>query len=220
LSNLKRHERKAIVLGISASDSIERFRHRLSRELSSTKVEDRGQYVLMHERVRLNGNFIDIIVYTTDRIYISASINIPSETFNDIATKVVRIAQESLKKMEVFCPATLLRAKYILEFASKLNLENEQERMILLILSDISNEIVLGEEMRDAGIEVTPSDEYITNKIERLKEKGKIVCEEEGIKGIHELRNGIVHRGDIPNKIQAKKALQTAQTVLKGCLKE
>jgi hypothetical protein len=53
LSKLKRHERKAVVTGISANDAIERYRYRLSKELGSTKVEDKGQYVLMHERVRL-----------------------------------------------------------------------------------------------------------------------------------------------------------------------
>ncbi|KPV62196.1 MAG: hypothetical protein AOA66_1435 [Candidatus Bathyarchaeota archaeon BA2] len=94
MSKLKRYERKAVVSGISAADAMGRFKYRLSKELGSTKVEDKGQYVVLHERIRLrNRDFMDVIVYTTDRMYISASPRISSEAFNDMATKIVRMAQ-------------------------------------------------------------------------------------------------------------------------------
>jgi hypothetical protein len=221
LSKLKRHERKAVVAGISAADAIGRYRYRLSKELGSTKVEDKGQYVLMHDRVRLrNKDFIDIVVYTTDRVYISASPYVSAENFNEVATKIVRIAQESVKKLEELRPITLSRAKHILEFTLRLNVEDEFERMVAVILADTINEIVLREEMKAAEIEGPPLDEGIPEKIKRLKDKGKFVCEEEGIRNIRELRNGIVHRGDIPDKTQAVRALEITKAVLKWCLKE
>ncbi|KPV62195.1 MAG: hypothetical protein AOA66_1434 [Candidatus Bathyarchaeota archaeon BA2] len=113
----------------------------------------------------------------------------------------------------------MLRAKNILEFASKLNVDDDYERMVAVILADTSNEIVLREEMKAAGIEGPPLDEGIPEKIKRL-DKGKFVCEEDGVKNTRELRNGIVHRGDIPDKTQAAKALEIAKTVLRWYLKE
>lgn len=47
--------------GISAADAIGRFRYRLSKELGSTKVEDKGQYVVLHEKFRLrNRDLMDV----------------------------------------------------------------------------------------------------------------------------------------------------------------
>lgn len=221
MSTLKRHERKAVVTGISTADAIGRYRYRLSKEFGSTRVEDKGQYVLMHERIRLqNKEFMDIVVYTTDRIYMSASPYVSAEKFDEVTTKIVRIAQESVKKLEELRPITLSRAKNILEFTLRLNVEDEFQRMVVVILADTINEIVLREEMKATGIKGPPLDEGIPEKIKRLKDKGKFICEEEGVKNIRELRNGIVHRGDIPDKTQAVKALEITKVVLKWCLKE
>lgn len=221
MSRTKRHERKASVLGISGKDTIERFKYRLSKGFNSARVKDKGQYVVMHERIRVqNKDFIDIIVYTTDGIYVSASPKVSLETFNTTATSVIRMAQESIKKLVEIRPLTLLRAKSILSFASKLHVEDEYERMVIVILADTSNEIVLREEMKATRIEGPPLDEGIPEKIRRLKEKGIFICEEEGVGNIRELRNAIVHRGDIPDKNQAVRALEIAQTVLAWCLEE
>ncbi|MGQ9469040.1 MAG: hypothetical protein ACUVTD_04350 [Nitrososphaerales archaeon] len=111
-------------------------------------------------------------------------------------------------------PLTLQRAKTILEIASKLNLDNEYERMLAVILADTSNEIVLREKMKGMKIEGAPLDEGIPDKIKRLESKGAVVYKEDEIKNIKEVRNRIVHYGDIPDKSQSIDALKVAKEVL------
>jgi len=221
MNRLKRLDRKVEVHGISTVEASKRFDYFLSKELQASKVEDKGSYVILHSRVRLpNKENLDVIVYTTDTIYLSTSPFVPRETFDNIATRIVQLAQQSIKSLEEIRPLTLLRAKGILESASKLDLDDEFDRMSIVILADISNEIVLREHMKAAKIEGVTLDEGIPEKIRRLKDKGKVVFEEAEIINIRELRNGIVHRGEIPDKNQTKKALQIAQSILNWCLKE
>jgi len=215
LSKTKRPERKAKVTGISSEEAIKRFKYFLSKDFHSVMVEDRGQYVILHERIHLGDkNYMDVIVYTTDTIFISASPLVFLDTFNDIATKMVRAAQQSVTRLAEIRPLALQRAKNILGFASNLNLDDEYQRMVVVILADTSNEIVLREQMKALGIEGPPLDEGIPQKIMRIKDKGVIVYNEDEIKSVRELRNRIVHYGDIPDKTQATKALNIAQSVL------
>ena len=149
-------------------------------------------------------------------IFISSSPKTSSSTFERIASEVAEIAQTSITKVTETRPLTILRANNILDFASKLDLDNEYERMVVIILSDISNEIILREKMKSLKIEGSPLDAGIPNKIKTIKEKGQDVYKKEEIKQVRELRNGIVHSGNIPDKNQAKKALEVAIDVLKN----
>lgn len=63
-------------------------------------------------------------------------------------------------------------------------------------------------------------DEGIPDKIRRLKEKGYLVPKEREIGNLREIRNRVVHHGDIPDKSQAEEALRIAQIVLKSVSKE
>jgi hypothetical protein len=74
MSKPKRNDRKAEVIGISSSNSIKRYKTLLESEFGAIGVEDKNQYVLLHGRIKLpDRKFIDVIVYSTDRIYISGS---------------------------------------------------------------------------------------------------------------------------------------------------
>ena len=219
MSRPKRHERKAKVPEISAN--IDRFKYFLSDVFRLTKVEDRGEYVVMHERVPLqNKHSMEVIVYTTDRIYLSASPLVSAETFNRVATEVIRLAQQSTTRLAKVRPLTLQRARSILDFASKLDPTNDFERMVVVILADTSNEISLREQMRAAHIGGTALDYGIPDKIKCLKKKGEVVFKADEIKNVRELRNGIVHQGNIPDKTQAINTLKIAQSVLDWMFKE
>lgn len=219
MSKPKRQERKAKVPEISAN--IDRFKYFLSDAFGSTKVEDRGEYVVMHERIPLqNKHSMEVIVYTTDRIYLSASPFVLAETFNRVATEVIRLAQQSTTRLAKVRPLTLQRARSILDFASKLDPTNDFERMVIVILADTSNEISLREQMRAAQIGGTALDYGISDKIKCLKDKGEVVFKADEMKNGRELRNGIVHQGNIPDKTQAVDALKIAQSVLDWMFKE
>lgn len=219
MSKPRRHERKAKVPEISAN--IDRFKYCLSEAFRSTKVEDKGEYVVMHERITLqNKHSMDVIVYTTDRMYLSASPFMSVETFNRVATEVIRLAQQSTIRLAKVRPLTLQRAKNILDFALKLDPTNDFARMVIVILADTSNEIFLREQMKAAKIRGTALDYGIPDKIKCLKDKGEVVFKADELKNVREVRNGIVHQGNIPDKTQAIDALKIAQSVLDWMFKE
>ena len=218
MSKPGRKDRKAEVHGIASPDAVKRYRGFLENEFKAENVPDRGQYVLLHKRIKLpQKKSIDVIVYSTDTIYVSGSPYVDEEEFATIATRIVQLAQQATVPLEQIRPISIQRARCILDFAQKLNLENEYERMVAIILSDTCNEIVLREQMKALKIKGAPLDEGIPVKIKRIKDKGYSVIAEEAIKNLRETRNRIVHHGEIPHKGQAAEALKIADQVLKRC---
>ncbi|MGA2308507.1 MAG: hypothetical protein ABSG57_03035 [Candidatus Bathyarchaeia archaeon] len=217
MSKPNRSDRKAEVGGISSSNSIKRYSALLENKLGAFDVKDNGEYVLLHKRIRLPAKkFIDAIVYSTDRIYISGSAYIDSDEFGQNATRIVELAQQAISPVENVRPISIQSAKDILDFAKHLNLDKDYERMIAIILSDTSNEIVLREKMKAFQIAGVALDDSIPEKIRRLREKGCQFVEEVGIKNLREIRNKIVHYGEIPHKGQAEECLKLADRVLRS----
>jgi hypothetical protein len=218
MSKRKRNDRKAEVIGISSGESIKRYKVLLENEFSTVDVSDRGEYVSLHKRIKLPDRmFVDVIVYSTDTIYVSGSAYIEPEEFARIATKTIELAQQAnTAPLEQMRPISVQRAKDILEFAKHLDLDKEYERMIVIILSDTCNEIVLREKMKALNIDGAPLDDNIPEKIKRLKVKGCQIVDEEAIKNLRETRNRIVHYGDIPHRGQAEESLKIANHVLQS----
>lgn len=218
MSKPKRSDRKAEVIGISSGESTKRYKVLLENEFGAVDVPDRGEYVSLHKRIKLpDRKFVDIIVYSTDLIYVSGSAYIESEEFARIATKTIELAQQAnTAPLEKMRPISVQRAKDILEFAKHLDLDKEYERMIVIILSDTCNEIVLREKMKAMNIDGAPLDDNIPEKIKRLKVKGCQIVDEEAIKNLRETRNRIVHYGDIPHRGQAEESLKIADHVLQS----
>ena len=173
MSKPKRNDRKAEVIGISSGDSIKRYKTLLENEFGAIDVADKGEYVLIHKRVKLpDQKFIDIIVYSTERIYVSGSAYIDADEFARKATRIIELAQQANMPLEEVRPISVQSAKDILGFAKTLDLDKEYERMIAIILSDTCNEIVLREKMRSLRIDGVALDDNIPEKIRRIKEKG------------------------------------------------
>lgn len=211
----KPHGRTVKIIGIKERKNIQRFEHFIHRSFKCERIEDRGEYVVTHWRIQ-DTKPIDVIIFTSDKIRISGSPLISHDRFDQIATRIARIAQESVTKLVEERPVTLQRARSILEFASKLNSGNEFERMVMVILADTSNEIVLTEQMKALRIKGSPLEEGIPNKIEYIKKRGKNVYKEKEIKNVRELRNGIVHNGNIPTSVQASDSLKITLDVLEN----
>jgi len=221
MSKPRRKDRKAYVKGIASEVPIKRYARFLQEEFKVAEVPDKGEYVVLHRRIKLpERRAIDIIVYTTDRIYVSSSPYIDDADFDRMATRIIQLAQQATAPLEEIRPISVQRAKSIFEFARRLNLDNEYERMVAIILADTSNEIVLREQMKARGIKGAPLEEGIPDKIGRLKKKGIHVLNEREIRDLRETRNRVVHYGEIPDKSQAEKALRIAQIVLKSVSKE
>jgi len=215
----RRNERKAVVKDIASEAALPRFRVFLESEFSAEVVPDKGQYVSLHKRIRLpDKKSINVRVHSTNGIYVSGSPLIDEKEFAAIATRVIQLAQQATIPLEQIRPISIQRAKCILDFARKLNLDNEYERMVTIILSDTCNEIILREQMKALHIEGVPLEEGIPEKIKRLKDKGCPIVAEEPMKNLRETRNRIVHHGDVPQKEQAAEALKIADQVLSSVL--
>jgi len=100
-----------------------------------------------------------------------------------------------------------MKAKSLLDYAGRLNLNDENDRMVAVIISDTSNEIILTECLKSFEIKGDALREGIPQKIDRLVSKGMNVHKPTEIKNSRELRNDIVHNGNVPNKDQAERCL-------------
>ena len=90
ISGSTRRERKIKVSGISEAEAIERFEYGLKVAFNSKRVEDKGQYVVLHHRIDLpERRSIHIVTYTSDIIFISGSPRILEKDFDEIANKYV-----------------------------------------------------------------------------------------------------------------------------------
>lgn len=218
MSKPRRNDRKAQVVDISSERATKRYKSLLESAFNAIDILDRGEYVTLHKRIKLlDKKTVDIVVYSTDTIYVSGSAQISSTDFAQIATKTIELAQQAISPpLEQVRPISVKSAKDILGFAKKLDLDKEYERMIAIILSDTCNEIVLREKMKALKIGGPPLDDNIYEKIKRLKGKGCLILNEEGIKNLRETRNRIVHYGDIPHKGQAEESLVIADNVLQS----
>lgn len=185
MSKPKRNDRKAEVTGISSSESIKRYSTLLESEFGVVNVEDKGEYVLLHKRIKLpEKKFVDIIVYSSEIIYVSGSAYIEPAEFATKATRIIELAQQATTSLEEMRPISVQSANDILAFAKNLNLDKEYERMIVIILSDTCNEIVLREKMKSLKIEGSALDDSIPEKIKRIKDKGCPVINEAAIKNL------------------------------------
>lgn len=211
----KPYGRTVRIIGIKEPKNVRRFEHFIQKTFKCERVEDKGEYVVTHWRIQ-GTKLIDAIIFTNDKIHISGSPLMPPDEFNHVATRIAEIAQESVAELAEERPVTLSRARSILGFASKLNSSNEFERMVIVILSDTSNEIVLTERMKALGIKGSPLGEGIPNKIGYIKKMGKSVYKEKEIRNVRELRNSIVHDGNIPTSVQADDSRKIALDVLEN----
>lgn len=217
MSKTVRKDRKAEVKDIASEPAIKRYKSFLESEFGAVDVPDRGQYVLLHKRIKLpEKKSIDIIVYSTNIIYISGSTFVQEAEFGAVATRAIQLAQQATTPLELRRPISVQRAKCILDFAKKIHLDDEYQRMVAIILSDTCNEIILREQMKALRIQGAPLDEGIPDKIKRIKDKGYAVIAEDAIKNLRETRNRVVHYGEVPHVGQATEGLKTAQKVLES----
>lgn len=217
--NVEQHIKTVRIPGIISK--IEYFDHFLSKELYSTKIKGIGSsYVISHHKINTGQHDITVEVYTSETIVIKGSPRIPLDEFEKIASKVIEIANRSKLSVADDRPITLTRAIGIMSYALKLDLSDEYQRMVAVILSDLVNEIILTEIMRNQGIKGSPLEAGVPTKIRYLKEKNISIYLEEEIKNIRDLRNGVAHRGEFPDETQAKQAIDVAHKVLKWILSE
>jgi hypothetical protein len=117
--------KKIIIPQISASENFTRLLNFLEEKYGCKRIEDKGVYVVGHLRITLQRDQeIDVVVFTSDTILMRASPRMPSELFDEICSNVEKLANQAITPVSVTRPLTILRAKTILDYASKLNLND------------------------------------------------------------------------------------------------
>ena len=197
--------------GMARVEVLEKLEAVLSESMTAKKVADKGQYVLLHMKVPVLSYPLDVIIYTTEIVLLSSPQGLPEHEFNKAADQIAQAIGWATKSLTGARPISTLRAKSLLTYVESLNLANENERMVSVIICDTCNEIMLREQMIALGIQGPPLEDGVPDKIKKIKEKKGMVYKENDIVQIRELRNTIVHHGQIPDKLQAEKCLDVSK---------
>ena len=217
MKKVSRLEKRERVVDISKVVSLKKLRYFLLTNYDIERVADKGSTVLCHMRINIRDGFrIDVIIYSNDTVFFSSSLKTPEKLFEEVKSRILELANESVTKLTDVRPITLLRAANILKFVTELDVTDEYQRMVIVILSDTSNEIILTEKMQALKIKGPPLISGIPDKIGYLEKKGKNVYLKTEIINTRTLRNGIVHQGEIPHRDQALEALHIAEEVLES----
>jgi len=214
LPELGQHIKAENIDGISTKHVLVRFIHNLKEKYDVKQIPDKGSHVSLHIKANYEGKSFDVIVYNSSKVKITSSSKIDSPTFNNIVNDIFKLARASNSNIAGARALFLQKAKSIVNHISSLNLNDETNRMLAVILSDTSNEIVITELMRHEKIDGSPLEDNLPNKIKHLKKKDIIIFKESEITQVRTLRNTIVHQGNIPFKEQAQQAMNIATEVL------
>jgi hypothetical protein len=211
-------QKKVNVGAISKPKHLQRLARLFQEKYRCKSIDDKGDHVAGHWRViPEEDQEIDIVVYTTDLVMIRASPRVADDIFNRQSVVIEGLAKQATTPVSKIRPLTIQRARTIFEYASKLDLAVDGHRMVAVVLCDTSNEILLREQMIALGIQGSPLDSGIPDKIRTIESKGQAVYRSAEIKNIRDLRNGIVHRGEIPDQTQAGKCVEITCDVLTHC---
>ena len=163
----------------------------------------------MHLRIIVGkGTTAEVIVYNTDKIYVSTSPNFGQPGFDSFAKEIEDIATRCAKPLGKAKPLEKLRAAELIRYSRGLDLNQDKERMVAVIIADTADEIVLTAKMKSLRIAGDALKAGIPDKIRYIEDKKEGVYMKEEIKQIRDLRNGIAHSGNIPTLEETKQVLE------------
>jgi len=201
--------KKMKVVGIAQPTAKDRFLDFIKKKYTVSSIADRGLHVSLHIRVTMEDkSCADIIIFTNDTVTMSASPSASSTAFDTLAEDVQKVAEMSTKPVTVSRPLACLRAQQLMGYVKSLDTSVELNRMVAVILSDTANEIVLREKLRLLHVSGPALDEGVPEKIKRIEAKGEQVYRKDDVINVRDLRNEVVHKGNIPIKDEADKVIQ------------
>jgi len=162
-------------------------------------------------KIRNNSDIVNVSIYNTGSITIRGSPkNSFSEDINEIIERIVKTIEIPFNESD---HQLIHRAQILSDFINTLDLEQDIQRMTVVIISDTSCEILL-----KARAELIAEKKSIPIKKTNLDNRGKIYqfiqdndcieVMEKRIRNLRKRRNKLVHQGDIPTKKDAKYAIE------------
>ena len=157
-------------------------------------------------KIMNNGETVTVNIYTTGKIQIQSSKENPF--FKEVKEKIEIIIKTLVLKFSKNIHHLIRRAKTLSEYIDKLDIKEDVNRMATIIICDTSCEILL-----KVRVELICNKKVISKRdvnLEDRKEifrfiakKGYIEVLEKKIEDLRELRNKLVHQGDIPSQDDA-----------------
>jgi hypothetical protein len=194
---------------------IGKFEIMLGQKYGHTKIIDEGIQVLFHFKIIIDEIPITIKFYTNGTLHFGASLKLDLARFDSTVESIHSIVKQCTESIHDRRPVSTIRAKEILEFASRLDFDKSNERMVAVILCDSANEIILTEIMKDKQISGTALSEGVKKKISYLEKKGIVIPFSMKLSDIREVRNSAVHDGQIPSEGQVATALDITKKFMK-----
>lgn len=195
--------------GFAKPGSVNKFKAMVTGKYETKVLDDKSEYTSLHLRVTVYSNqSAEVILYTTGTLTVSCSPYLDTPKFEAFAADIQKIAKSSTRSVGETRALAVVRARELNEYAQKFDTADDLQRMVAVIVSDTSNEIILREKMISLGIQGDPLEDGVPKKIEHLEKKGETVLMKDKVKQVRELRNDIAHRGSIPSKEQANMAIK------------
>lgn len=209
------HSKSFAVLGIENPRSISRFEHFLSIDYTISLVPDQGEAVLYHFKFACSsGNVVTARVFTTGTINLMASSQLSNVEFEETCGQIEELAKESAETINLDGNLALVRSTELLAHIGTLDVIHDNSRTIIVILADTVNEIVLRESLKRLGEAGQVLRASVPEKISKIESYGRHVYMKDSIKSLRELRNNVIHEGQLPSQLQAQTSLETATNVL------
>ena len=210
------HNKSLTVPGIEIPRGIERFQYFLSDQYTINSVADQGETVLQHCRITFGASHdITLRVFTTGTVTLAASSQLVTSEFEGMCNQVEELARESSDTIDTPGNLPLARSKELLEYITAISSADENHRPIIVILADTIDEIVLREWLKRLVEYGQVLRAPIPDKVSAIEGNGKHVYLKDQIKSLRELRNNVIHEGQLPSQMQAITSLETATDVLR-----
>ena len=154
-------------------------------------------------KIMNNGDTVTVNVFTTGKVQVQSSEENPF--FKEVNENIKLIINTFDLKFNKNTHHLINRAKTLSEYINTLDIEQDVNRMASIIISDTSCEILLKVRVElicdKKAIPKRNVDLDDRKKIFRfITEKSYIEVLEKKIKDLRELRNKLVHQGDIPSR--------------------
>lgn len=189
----------------------EKFRILIREKYRITEAEDEGKKVEFHMKIDVGDFPITLKFYSNGTLHFSASPKMDQNIFDLSIESIKVIVNQCTESIHERRPVSAIRAKEIFEFASGLDTEKSDERLVAIVLCDTTNEIILTEIMKDKRISGPALNEGVRKKISYVEKKGIVIPFSKELSNIREVRNNAVHDGQIPSKGQVDTSLKTTK---------
>lgn len=207
----KQHNEKLKAPDLLDEECTEKFKIMIREKYRITDAADEGATVVFHIKIDVDEVPVTLKFYTNGTLHLSASPKLDQTGFSSVFESIKTCVKQCTESIHDRRPVSTIRAREVFDFASGLDIEKSDERMVTIVLCDTANEIILTEIMKDKKISGPALNEGVRKKISYLEKKDVIIPFSKELSNIREVRNKAVHDGQIPSEGQVATSMKTTK---------